>query len=117
MQIPKLLIHPLVEKFYEIRGRNHLVAGSHRRTHCGKRRRLCHIRYRQRTGYRQSNHGTNPESFKNTNPVGSVSKSYGLANLYKRIKLYFEKSSELTIESEPENHRTTVTMRIHTINS
>ena len=34
-----------------------------------------------------------------------------------RIKLYFEKSSELTIESEPENHRTTVTMRIHTINS
>lgn len=56
------------------------------------------------------------ESFKNTNPVGSVSKSYGLANLYKRIRLYFEKSSELTIESEPGSRRTTVTMSIHTNN-
>ncbi len=34
MQIPKLLNSPAGGKFHEIRGRNHLVAGSHRRMHC-----------------------------------------------------------------------------------
>ena len=117
MQIPKLLIHPLVENSmkYAVETTSSPVHIVVRIAESGEG---CVISVTDNgPGIDRATMERIQESFKNTNPVGSVSKSYGLANLYKRIKLYFEKSSELTIESEPENHRTTVTMRIHTINS
>ena len=51
-------------------------------------------------------------SFKEKNPVGSVSSSYGLANLYKRIQLYYGKNSSLTIATVPQFPGTQVKMRI-----
>lgn len=116
IQIPKLLIHPLVENSMK-----YAVECSSAPIHIVIRiSRLsdgCVVSVTDNgPGIDSETMERIHESFKNTNPVGSVSKSYGLANLYKRIKLYFEKSSELTIESEPENRRTTVTLWLHTEN-
>ena len=116
IQIPKLLIHPLVENSmkYAVETTSSPVHIVIRIVENGDG---CVISVTDNgPGIDQETMERIQESFKNTNPVGSVSGSYGLANLYKRIKLYFEKSSELTIESEPGSRRTTVTMRIHTNN-
>lgn len=50
-------------------------------------------------------------SFEDNKPVGSVSQSYGLANLYKRIKLYFGKNSTLKLSSD--KNGTTAVIQIH----
>ena len=116
IQIPKLLIHPLVENSmkYAVETSSSPVHIVIRIVENGDG---CVISVTDNgPGIDQETMERIQESFKNTNPVGSVSKSYGLANLYKRIRLYFEKSSELTIESEPGSRRTTVTMSIHTNN-
>lgn len=53
-------------------------------------------------------------SFRDENPIGSISSSYGLANLYKRIQIYFGKRSSLSIITLPAYDGTKVEMRIHT---
>ncbi len=53
-------------------------------------------------------------SFQDKNPVGSVSSSYGLANLYKRIHIYFGQQSSLKITTIPEIQGTSVKLRIRT---
>lgn len=113
IKIPKLLIHPLVENAVK-----YAVETTTKNIHIQI----------QITGSPDdyqiivSDNGTgiNPEtleklifSFQDDNPVGSVSNSYGLANLYKRIKLYFGKDSSLKIITAPLIQGTTVEMRIH----
>nr|WP_317283387.1 histidine kinase [uncultured Sellimonas sp.] len=112
--IPKLLIHPLVENAVQ-----HAVETTSAKI-------SIHISiHKTAQGFKikVSDNGKGiPDdvieqillSFQEDKPVGSVSKSYGLANLYKRIHLYFGDSSSLSINSDSNNGGTQVTLDIRT---
>lgn len=112
IKIPKLFIHPLVENAVK-----YAVETTTKNVEI-------HIEIKGTpTDYQvivsDNGNGIPPEtmqkillSFKEKNPVGSVSSSYGLANLYKRIQLYYGKNSSLTITTVPQFPGTQVKMRI-----
>lgn len=52
------------------------------------------------------------ESFHMNNPVGTVSESYGLANINRRVCLYFGKSSQMSVESDQKQRVTKITIQI-----
>lgn len=112
MQIPKLLIHPLVENAVK-----HAVEATASTVRI-------ELQISQTTStveivVSDNGVGISQEildqillSFQDDKPVGSVSQSYGLANLYKRIQLYFGDSSSMSVESGPDYPGTCIHVQI-----
>lgn len=114
IKIPKLLIHPLVENSvkYAVETTTkdvHIMIEVH-----GIPTDYEIIVSDDGTGIDQPTLNKLYLSFQDKNPVGSVSSSYGLANLYKRIHIYFGQQSSLKIMTIPEIQGTSVKLRIHT---
>lgn len=112
MLIPKLFIHPLIENSVK-----HAVEATSTTIRI-------HLLIRQKQSdveivVSDNGMGISQDvldqillSFQDDKPVGSVSQSYGLANLYKRIHLYFGETSSLSVESCPDYPGTRIRVQI-----
>ena len=112
MLIPKLFIHPLIENSVK-----HAVEATSTTIRI-------HLLIRQKQSdveivVSDNGMGISQDvldqillSFQDDKPLGSVSQSYGLANLYKRIHLYFGETSSLSVESCPDYPGTRIRVQI-----